>query len=121
MVWLITWTVLVIGALVLGFFLYRDLLRKASALLKEVARAAQVMEQLSQRTEALTEALQKAEEMRAGAKPEFTDVVATRRHVKEVFSQRRRKKQERARQHTAHRRTWRTIAVDPRFDCWRKK
>ncbi|HLS03152.1 MAG TPA: hypothetical protein VK030_00155 [Actinomycetales bacterium] len=121
MPWLLIWTLLVIGSLALGFFLFRNLWRKARALMDELARASEVLAELTERTSELTEVLQKAEEARAAAKPEFTDVVAVRREIETVRKARLKKKQRRHRNHDAKRRTWRDIAIDPRFDRWRKK
>ncbi|MFI2752021.1 hypothetical protein ACGIF2_01125 [Cellulomonas sp. P22] len=56
MLWFIVWTVLVVGTLVGAFFLGRDLWRKATALLAELGRAADVLGQLADRAAELSAA-----------------------------------------------------------------
>lgn len=121
MPWFWIWTLLVIGALVLAFFLLRGLWRKARALLQEVAQATEVLEQLSERTAELTAVLEKVEAQREAEKSEFTDLPAAQARYKAVRKARKHRKAERRRALAAKRRTWRDIAVDPRFDRWRKK
>lgn len=121
MPWFLIWTLLVIASLVLGFFLLRDLWRKAQAFMAEFARASEVLEQLTQRTAELTATLEQVQEAHEAQKADFTDLAAAQRRVKAMRKARQRKKAGRRQNHAAKRRTWRDIAVDPRFDRWRKK
>lgn len=121
MPWFWIWTFLVLATLGLAFLLLRDLWRKARALLDELGKASEVLEQLTLRTEELTEALEKVQAAREEAKTQFPDVVGARANMAEVRRARRRKKAARKREHGAKRRTWRDIAIDPRFDRWRKQ
>lgn len=121
MPWFWIWTCLILASLVLAFFMLRALWRKIRALFDELGRASEVLDQLAVRTEELTEALERLEEARAAAKPAFPDPVAAQTQMELVRGKRRRKKAVRRRNHILKRRTWRDIAVDPRFDRWRKK
>lgn len=121
MPWFLIWTFLVLVALALWFFLGREVVRKARAVLEEFERAGEVLDDLTERSNELTELLQRVEVARSAEKPEFTDSVAAQRNMAAVRQTRRRKKVERQLKHNAKRRTWPDLATDPRFDRWRKK
>jgi len=119
--WFWIWTCLIVASLVVAFFVLRVLWRKLRALFDELGRASEVLDRLSERTQELTEALERIEEARAAEKSAFPDTVAAQKQMALVRGKRKAKKAARRRNHSAKRRTWRDIAVDPRFDRWRKK
>lgn len=53
MLWFILWAVLVIGTLAGAFLLGRDLYRKGTGLVQELERAAEVLDAVADRSEAL--------------------------------------------------------------------
>lgn len=55
MLWWILWTVLVVGAVVVGFLLVRHVYRSGKAVAAEFARAAEVAGRLEERVAELTE------------------------------------------------------------------
>lgn len=121
MPWFWIWTLLILGSLVLSFFLLRTLWRKMVALGEELGRANEVLAQLAERTDELTQTLEKLEEARQAARGEPLDLAAAQKNMKSVRAKRKAKKAKRVRKHTAKRLTWRDLALDPRFDRWRKK
>ena len=104
--WFWIWCVLVLGAGVGGFFLGRDLWRRAKATLHAGAGLGEALDAMSQKVTAL-------EAQQPASIPRPVDVFADRRDLAELVADRRRLRRERAHArrlgHAARYERWRMI------------
>ncbi|WNB84273.1 hypothetical protein [Cellulomonas sp. ATA003] len=103
MLWFTVWTVLVLATLAGAFVLGRDLWRKGRALMAELERAADVVGQLADRADALTEAAAAL----APTHDLLTDPDRHRERLAELADRRAERRAARAARHSATYTRWR--------------
>ncbi len=107
MLWFTVWTVLVVGAGVGAFFVLRRVYRSGRELLRELDRAAQVLEEVAERAEELTVL---AEERAPIAPVDLTDPGPARERRAEAAVATARRRAARAERHAETRRRWRSFS-----------